>query len=195
MPAPIPGAEPARAAVSTGGRAALAGTVEEVGDGLPTHARAAMWPCPACGNQNAIDLDACAVCGTPFAALMKKDDASPQVEPKDAMAWSLVFPGLGHRKAGFGLDGFARGVLFSLLFSLAIVTGLGGTSSPLLLGIFAMFMILALFVYVGSALEAYHLARGGRPIVSARYLLWATVAVIMLSVLMLAMSVLTVTKR
>jgi predicted RNA-binding Zn-ribbon protein involved in translation (DUF1610 family) len=161
----------------------------------PAPASKAMWPCPACGNQNAIELDTCAVCGTAFSALMRTGDAPPHVEPKDALAWSLIFPGLGHRKVGLPLDGLARGVLFVLLFSLALVTGLGGVSSGLLLGVFATFLILALAVYVGSAFEAYYIAGGGHVIISARHLLWATVAVILLSVSLLAVSVVTVTKR
>ena len=42
-------------------------------DGAPT------WPCPACENANPIELDACAVCGTSFASLMRQDEPAPQV--------------------------------------------------------------------------------------------------------------------
>jgi hypothetical protein len=153
------------------------------------------WPCPVCGNRNAIALDACAVCGTPFAALMRQDEERPRVEPKDALAWSLIFPGLGHRKVGRGIDGLARGVLFGMLFSMAILTGLSGIRSGMLFGLFALFMGLALVVYAGSAWEAYHLAEGGEPIVSARALLWATVGVILLSVVVLALTVVTAVRR
>jgi hypothetical protein len=50
-------------------------------------------------------------------------------------------------------------------------------------------------LYLGSAAEAYRIAEGGSPFVSARALLWATVALVMLSVALLAMSVVTVNSR
>ena len=60
---------------------------------------------------------------------------------------------------------------------------------------FALFLGAALLVYVGSAFEAYRLAEGGQPFVSSRALLWATVVVIIGSVLLLAVSVVTVARR
>lgn len=53
----------------------------------------------------------------------------------------------------------------------------------------------ALTLYLGSAAEAYRIAEGGSPFVSARALLWATVALVMISVALLATSVLTVNSR
>lgn len=153
------------------------------------------WPCPTCGAENAIELDACAVCGTPFAALMRQDDLPPEVAPKDALAWSLIFPGLGHLKTGHGADGLARGVLFLLLFAMALVTGLSGSSTGSVLGLFAVFMTLALAVYGGSAYEAYRLASGGEPLVTARTLLWVTVGVILVSIVLLAVTVMTAASR
>jgi hypothetical protein len=153
------------------------------------------WPCPTCGTDNAIELDACAVCGTPFAALMRQDDRPPEIAPKDALAWSLIFPGLGHLKTGHGADGLARGVLFLLLFTMALLTGLSGSSVGAVLGLFAIFMGLALAVYAGSAYEAYRLASGGEPLVSARTLLWVTVGVILVSIVLLAVTVMTAARR
>jgi len=157
--------------------------------------RVPTWRCPACEHDNAIELDACVVCGTSFATLMRQDEERPKVDPKDALAWSLIFPGLGHRKVGRGVDGLARGVLFAVLFSMALLTGLSGVRSGAVFGLFAVFMGLALAVYVGSALEAYRLAEGGEPIVSARALLWVTVGVILLSVVVLAITVATAVRR
>ncbi len=163
--------------------------------GAPPAIAAPTWPCPACGNANAIELDACAVCGTSFAALMRQGEERPKVEPKTALAWSLIFPGLGHRKVGRGMDGLARGVLFAMLFVMALLTGLSAGGSGVLLGLFALFLGLAVVVYAGTAWEAYHLAEGGEPVVSARALLWATVGVIFLSVAVLALTVITAAKR
>jgi len=153
------------------------------------------WPCPACGNENALELDACAVCGTTFASLMRQDDAPPRVDPKDAMSASLLFPGLGHRRVGRGLDGLARGVLFVVLAAMAATMFVSGIGSPGAFGVFALFLGGALIVYLGSAYEAYQLADGGRPLVSSRALLWATVVVILGSVLVLAASLVTAARR
>ena len=146
------------------------------------------WPCPVCANENALELDACAVCGATFASLMRQDEAPPQVASKDALSASLLFPGLGHRKVGRGLDGLARGVLFVVLAAMAATVLVSRVDSVGMIGILAMFLGGALAVYLGSAWEAYHIADGGRPLVSSRALLWATVVVIMVSVMLLAVS-------
>ena len=156
---------------------------------------AATWPCPTCGTENPIELDACSVCGTSFAQLLRQDEPGPTVSPRDAFLWSLMFPGVGHAKAGRGADGIARGTLFVLTFSLALVIVLSGVSSPPVLGVVALLLLSALTIYIGSAAEAHRLAEGGSPFVSARTLLWATVALIMISVSLLAMSVVTVSSR
>ncbi|MGZ8619814.1 MAG: hypothetical protein ACXWYE_07920, partial [Actinomycetota bacterium] len=122
--------------------------------GSPPATAAPTWPCPACGNANAIELDACAVCGTSFAALMRQGEERPKIEPKTALAWSLIFPGLGHRNVGRGMDGLARGVLFAMLFVMALLTGLSAGGSGVLFGLFALFLGLAVVVYAGTAWEA-----------------------------------------
>jgi double zinc ribbon protein len=158
-------------------------------------AKMAAWPCPTCGSANAIELDVCAVCGTSFAQLLRQDEPGPTVSPRDAFLWSLVFPGVGHAKAGRAPDGVARGTLFVLTFGLALVIVLSGVSSPPVFGVVALLLVSALTIYLGSAAEAYRIAEGGSPFVSARALLWATVALIMTAVSLLALSVVTVNSR
>jgi predicted RNA-binding Zn-ribbon protein involved in translation (DUF1610 family) len=189
-PGPIAASEPAAASVGVGS----AGSTQ-VGSTAVTDAARPTWPCPACGKDNAIELDACELCGTSFATLMRQDDAPPQVEPKDALAWSLIFPGLGHRKVGRGLDGLARGVLFAMLFAMSLVIVVSGVTSSGLMGVFLLFMTMSLAVYFGSAYEAHRLAQGDAPLVSARVLLWVTVGVIMMSVVLLALTVVTAARR
>jgi hypothetical protein len=140
------------------------------------------WPCPTCGNDNPIELDICVVCGTSFASLMRQDEVAVEIDPREAVKWSLIYPGLGHRKAGRGLDGLARGVLFTIVFALAILTGLSGVSTPAGLGIFLMYVVASIVVYVGTAYEASHIAGGGQPFIAARTLLWITVGLILTSV-------------
>jgi ribosomal protein L40E len=161
----------------------------------PTERGEPFWPCPVCDNRNPIAADACAVCGTPFARLFRDDEAErPSVEPKEALVWSLVFPGLGHRRLGRGLDGLARGVLFGVAFLLAVLTGLGAKNG-LLFGVFALFLVVGLGVYALSAYEAYRLAQGGDVLVGSRVLLWALVFVIFLAVALLAVSAVSSTRQ
>lgn len=150
---------------------------------------AAWWPCPVCGARNPIELDACARCGTPFAALMREAPEAHAVEPKEALAWSLIFPGLGHRAAGRPLDGLARGVLFGMSFAMALLMGLAGVRSGPTFAIFALFLVTALVVYAGSAFEAYRIAQGEDVLIGSRALLWVLVGLILLSVVMLALAV------
>lgn len=155
----------------------------------------ATWPCPACGEQNPIELDACRVCGTPFAELLRQRPDRPTVSPRDAFLWSLTFPGVGHAKAGRAADGIARGTLFLLTFGLTLVIAFSGVSSAVLMGVVVLLLLSALTVYLGSAVEAYRIAEGGGPLLSARALLWVTVAVVMLSIGLLAASVASVSAR
>ncbi|HEX5936697.1 MAG TPA: zinc ribbon domain-containing protein [Actinomycetota bacterium] len=162
-------------------------------DGAPA---AATWPCPTCGAANPIELDACAVCGTSFAQLLRQEEErGPTVSPRDAFLWSLIFPGIGHAKLGRTPDGIARGTLFVLAFGLALVIMLSGVSSAPVFAVVVLLLVSAITIYLGSAAEAYRIAEGGAPFVSARALLWATVALIMMAVALLAVSVVTVNSR
>jgi ribosomal protein L40E len=155
----------------------------------------AIWPCPVCGERNPIDLDACRVCGTPFSQLFRSEERRAEITPRDAFLWSLIFPGVGHAKAGRGADGVARGTLFVLTFGLTLVVVLAGVSNAALFGVVALLLTSALTLYVGSAFEAYRIAEGGTAFLSPRALLWATVGVVMLAVGLLAASVVTVSAR
>jgi predicted RNA-binding Zn-ribbon protein involved in translation (DUF1610 family) len=156
---------------------------------------AATWPCPACGESNPIELDACRVCGTPFAQLFRESAARPTISPRDAFLWSLTFPGVGHAKAGRPGDGIARGTLFVLTFGLTLVIAFSGPSTGLLRAVVVLLLVSSLTVYLGSAWEASRIADGGEPLVSARALLWTTVAVVMLSIGLLTASVFSVGAR
>jgi hypothetical protein len=117
------------------------------------------------------------------------------VSPRDAFLWSLTFPGIGHAKAGRAPDGIARGTLFVLTFGLALVVVLLDVSSAPVFAVVTLLLVSALTLYLGSAAEAYRIADGGSPFVSARTLLWATVALIMISVSLLATAAVTVNSR
>ena len=155
---------------------------------------AATWPCPTCGEDNPIELDTCAVCGTSFAQLLRQEEERPIVAPRDAFLWSLTFPGVGHAKVGRAPDGIARGTLFVLTFGLALVIVVSGVRTGPVFAVVLLLLVAALTLYLGSAAEAYRIADGGEPFLSARALLWATVALIMIAVSLLAMSAITVNR-
>jgi ribosomal protein L40E len=161
----------------------------------PHRGSGATWPCPTCGAQNPIELDTCSVCGTSFAQLLRQEEPRRTVSPRDAFLWSLTFPGVGHAKAGRAPDGIARGTLFVLSFGLALVIVVSGVSNGAVFAVVTLLLLSALTLYLGSAVEAYRIAEGGSPFVSARTLLWATVALIMVSVSLLATAVVTVNSR
>jgi hypothetical protein len=147
-----------------------------------------------CGTQNAIELDLCSVCGTSFGRLLREETTAPTVSPRDAFLWSLTFPGVGHAKVGRAPDGIARGTLFVLTFGLALVIVVSGVSTGPVFAVVLLLLVAALTLYLGSAAEAYRIADGGEPFLSARALLWATVALIMIAVSLLAMSAITVNR-
>ena len=149
------------------------------------------WPCPACDTPNPMDLDACRVCGTTFASLMRRDDRPPAVDPHDAFVRSLAFPGLGHRAVGRGGDGLARAVLFLMTIVIATVALLSGPAVPAVVSIALLFGSIAIATYVGTAFEAARMARGGGAVLSSRAILWILVGLLMGSVVMLSLLVIT----
>jgi RNA polymerase subunit RPABC4/transcription elongation factor Spt4 len=170
--------------------AAQASVPASVAGGVPSGAPdrgdrpAPTWTCPTCQHVNAIELDVCEVCGTAFAALFRQDEARPSVDPRTAFTRSLLFPGLGHRALGRGADGLARAVLFVWTFGTTLLILSAGLSSGPVAGLFSMYLLLSLTVYVLTAFEAYRMAQGDGPIVSSRVLLWGAVSLVLVSVLM-----------
>lgn len=145
------------------------------------------WPCPVCERINAIELDACVTCGTTFGAAMRRGGDRPAVDPDLAFRRSLLYPGLGHRLVGRELDGFARGVLFAMLLLATAMLASSGVSSGALGAMLLLYATATLTVYLGSAIEARRLAAGGSMIVSSRALLWASVAILLVSVVVVSL--------
>jgi hypothetical protein len=165
---------------------AVAATAAGVGDAPvvePGQKKALTWPCPTCGNDNAIELDACSVCGTSFAALLRGEDRAKDVDPGAAFTRSLMFPGLGHKMVGRGLDGLARGALFWWMFLTTVLLLVSGVRSGPMVVLLALFGGATIFIYLFTAYEASRMARGNALIVSSRMLLWCAVAMVIVSVL------------
>lgn len=153
------------------------------------------WPCSVCGAENPIDLDVCAVCGTPFAQVMRTDVDRPTIDPRDAVIRSLIFPGLGHRAVGRPVDGLARGVLFAVTFGLGVLLALAAAGSGALVGAFVLFILAGIGVYAMSAVEAHRLASGGSLLVPTNVLMWTIVGVVFVGVSLLVLGAVTATHR
>jgi hypothetical protein len=154
------------------------------------------WPCAVCGNRNPIELDFCETCGASFASLMRQDTVHVKVDPRAAFRRSLFFPGSGHRMIpGREVDGLARSVLFAMLLLATLMLGLSGVRAGAVLLLFLVYLVATIGVYVLTAFEAARLAQGGEPLVSSRALLWATVAILILSILVVAFVIGTSGKR
>jgi hypothetical protein len=151
----------------------------------PRTTQEATWPCAACGHENPIEADACSVCGSPFSALFKPEQTSPSVDPRTAVFRSLIFPGLGHAALGRGADGLVRGTMFVMVVGLGALAASTHPSS-VALWILALYVLAAVAIYGFSAMETNRLAKGGRPWLSTKQLLWAIVGLVILSVMLLA---------
>jgi hypothetical protein len=150
---------------------------------VPLPKRQPTWPCAVCHTENPLGRDTCAVCGAAFGKIFEERKADPTGDRQDAMVRSLLLPGLGHIHAGRTGDGVARAVLFLWAFGSAAVMLLGsaGKSSTLLpLGV--GFAIVAILLYGSSAVDAYRVAGGDRPLLSTRHLLYGTVVLILVSI-------------
>jgi len=145
------------------------------------------WPCGVCGTRNPMELDFCETCGASFASLMRQETAHIKVDPRAAFRRSLLFPGSGHRMIpGREVDGLARSVLFLMLLLATLMLGFSGVRAGAVLLLFLVYLFATICVYLLTAFEAARLAEGGDPLVSSRALLWTTVAILLLSILVVA---------
>jgi hypothetical protein len=144
------------------------------------------WPCAVCETENSIELDACAACGAPFGRLFQRTQSRPEVEPRSAVARSLLFPGLGQIHCGRTGDGVARAILYLWTAGTAALMLLsrGGASSAIK-PVGLLFLAMSVVIYGGAAIDSYRQAAGEEPLLSPRYLLYGTVGLILLSIVSL----------
>jgi hypothetical protein len=154
----------------------------------------AFWPCPVCGTKNPIVLEACEVCGTPFAAVMR-GETRREVDPSRAFRRSLLYPGLGHAMLGYSLDGFARGAVFTLAVLVVIFLPLSVPSTPLTILSIVLALAAAGGIYALSAVEVKRLTERRSLLVESRFLLWGAVGLMMVTVGAIALSVASETRR
>jgi hypothetical protein len=177
---------------TTGGRPGPgvgAGTAAGAGSspGIRATDEGIVWACPVCETENPIELSSCRTCGTPFGRLLEEEPPPPGSSPGRAVALSLLFPGVGHFVAGRGAEGLARAVIFAYaaatVVTILVVTG--GRPGPFLSLLVASALV-ALAVYALTASDAGRAARGEPPLLGSRVLLYGGVALILLTVVVLA---------
>jgi hypothetical protein len=158
--------------------------------------RVPTWTCPSCEHVNAIELDRCEVCGTPFAQLFAEPETRVEIAPGRAVGWSLLLPGLGHWMAGRKLDAVARMALFAWTFGAVVVLFLSRSSGGLGRGgaLLGLYGVSAVAVYAISAVDARRIAVGEEPVVSSRVLLWASVGLVVVSVVLATLLALPITR-
>jgi hypothetical protein len=157
-----------------------AGDGEDSTDAAP---RRPHWTCPSCGEDNDLDADPCPACGTPFARLFEDPRSTPDVARGRAIAWSLAYPGLGHRLVGRTGEGVARGAVFTLALGaiLFLVVSRAGNSLGPILAFLAIYGLFGIALYAFTAVEAGHLADGGDPLASPRLFAWVAAGLVLVS--------------
>lgn len=145
-----------------------------------------MWECPTCQTENPIAAMTCATCGTPFGKLLEDAEPRPTTDPGRAVAYSLLFPGLGHMVAGRVAEGAARAVIFAYaaattIIILVMTEGGPGPFLPLLIAS----ALVSVALYVVSAMDAARLGRGEPPLITPRILLYGGAGLILLTVVVL----------
>lgn len=146
-----------------------------------------VWQCPSCDTANSIESAACRVCGTPFSRLFEGESTGPQVNPGRAVGLSLLFPGAGHLVLGRTAEGVARAVVFG--YALAIVVSIlvarvGGGIGPFL-PLLLVSAVAGVGLYAVTAVDAGRIARGERPVLPTRALLYGAVGLMLLTVAVL----------
>ena len=184
-PVPAPAAAEASPGAEANARSTVPAREEPTG---------AFWPCPVCGTRNPIVLEACEVCGTPFAAVMR-GETRREADPDAAFRRSLLFPGLGHAMLGYSLDGFARGAVFALAVLVAIFLPVTVPTTPLTILAVVLSVGAAVGIYVLSTVETKRLTQRKGLFIESRFLLWGAVGLMMITVGAIALSVASETRR
>lgn len=177
-PEPEPEPEPATPPEpATSGDVAARSPSTPADDGRPSEA---FWACPVCGEENAMDLNLCPICGTSFARLFEEGSEGSRVSSEVAARSGLI-PGLGHLRAGKAGDGVARMFVFglSLVFLAIFFTADAGRWSLLVTGLYIVFCFALI---AESYVDAGRAAAGERELISGRNLLWVAVGLLAVSV-------------
>lgn len=150
-------------------------------EGFRRHGDEVQWQCPRCEHYNAIELQRCEVCATPFVERFRDDEPPAPRNWTAALALTAFAPGAGHLSIGRYGSGTARLLLFVtwMLGAFLLLTSGGGqgliVAMPLLLG--------SAVVWGVSLIDIYRLQHGDAELLVGRRVLWLVVGVLVLLVL------------
>lgn len=128
------------------------GAFTVAGDGIT-------WTCRGCDATNDLSASGCAVCGTPFAEVLKDPAPEPPArDPGTAALISLFFPGAGHAYLGHWGQAIARGAVSAWVGLVVLFAALQGGpgAMPTLLA----FGVAAFCLWAVSAHDSYRAAAG-----------------------------------
>jgi ribosomal protein L40E len=126
------------------------------------------WACPACEAVNPLDDLVCRVCGKPMLDLLHTSEpVEPVRRPGVAVGLSVV-PGLGCWYAGSLGQGLTRLLLWFVWLVVAAVAWPRPGAAMLLVKV--VFALSVVGLWAVSAVDAWRLAKGRRPVVDQRAL-------------------------
>jgi ribosomal protein L40E len=117
-----------------------------------------VWVCSRCEAENALEVEACRICGTTFAETVRPKVERPERDPGTAALLSLFLPGAGHAYVGLWGQGVARAVVSVWVIVVLIVSFLQrGDPGTTLIAI--VFGLVAFALWAVAAHDAYREAR------------------------------------
>ena len=117
-----------------------------------------VWVCARCEAENALEVEACRVCGTTFAETVRPKAERPERDPGTAALLSLLLPGAGHAYVGLWGQGIARAVVSAWVIVVLLLSYLqrGDPGSSLIAVVFGF---VAFALWGVAAHDAYREAR------------------------------------
>ena len=117
-----------------------------------------VWVCSRCEAENALEVEACRVCGSTFAETVRPKVERPERDPGTAALLSLFIPGAGHAYIGLWGQGIARAVVSVWVIVVLLVSFLqrGDPGTGLTAIVFGL---VAFALWAVAAHDAYREAR------------------------------------
>jgi ribosomal protein L40E len=117
-----------------------------------------VWVCSRCEAENALEVEACRVCGSTFAETVRPKVERPERDPGTAALLSLFIPGAGHAYVGLWGQGIARAVVSIWVIVVLLVSFLqrGDPGASLIAVVFGL---VAFALWGVAAHDAYREAR------------------------------------
>ena len=145
-----------------------------------------VWVCSRCEAENALEVEACRVCGSTFAETVRPKVERPERDPGTAALLSLFLPGAGHAYVGLWGQGIARAVVSVWVIVVLLVAFLQrGDPGTSLIAI--VFGLVAFALWGVAAHDAYREARREETLVllKGRAFLYVVLGLLVLMLILL----------